>query len=332
MRAIASVLVTIVAALGLYAVTVTWILSKPLTVGFIAESFSLKRAYADRARGPRVVIVAGSNGLFSHRCETMEPILGMPCVNASITAELGLAYMLELTVRILRPGDIVLMPLEYPSYENNHAEVQHGLVHPFRLTYDGGSVFTLPATLAIRAVFQFDLRYMIGAAVEMALDAMGVTRRFNTANLTVQGDMRGHTEEKGAVFGALIMQSEFWLKPADKFSINPGARDAIEEFLHWAAQNKIKVIGSLPTTFDDRPVDEALVARLERTYKNAGQDFLTLRNLSQYPRACFYDTQYHLNEPCQIRHSKLVAQALAPRIRASRKPSVRKTLEGTATP
>jgi hypothetical protein len=33
---------------------------------------------------PKLVILAGSNGPYSHRCEVIEPILGMPCVNGGV--------------------------------------------------------------------------------------------------------------------------------------------------------------------------------------------------------------------------------------------------------
>jgi hypothetical protein len=38
------------------------------------------------------VILAGSNGPYSHRCETIEPILGMPCVNGGIAVGIGLDF------------------------------------------------------------------------------------------------------------------------------------------------------------------------------------------------------------------------------------------------
>ena len=42
-----------------------------------------------------------------------------------------------------------------------------------------------------------------------------------------------------------------------------------------------------------------------------GQRFLALDNRSRYPRSCFFDTLYHLNEECQCAHSRAVGRALA---------------------
>jgi hypothetical protein len=39
-----------------------------------------------------------------------------------------------------------------------------------------------------------------------------------------------------------------------------------------------------------------------------------MKNRSQYPRTSFYDTEYHLNEPAQIAHSKMLAAYLRPYI------------------
>jgi len=68
------------------------------------------------------------------------------------------------------------------------------------------------------------------------------------------------------------------------------------DFLDWAAAREIKVIGGLPTTFDDEPVPADFLVRLCTWYRGHGQGFMVLENRSQYPRSDFYDTSYHLVE------------------------------------
>lgn len=310
MRALNRLAAAIGLSAGLYLVLFGFIVSKPLTIGFIHDAFEVKRDYAASIHRPKLVILAGSNGLFSHRCETIEPIIGMPCVNASLTAELGLDYMVELASRLIRPGDVVLMPLEYAFYGESAATMEAGRLHPYRVTYDRATLAGLSPQLLMRALFQFDLRYLIGALAEMGLEAVGVERRFNRDTLTRQGDMRDHTVAKGAVYRDFIRSSAFWLPRDRDFVLTPDVSSTLGVFLDRARQKGIRVIGALPTTFDDRPVGDGLIARLSTLFRRHGQAFLVLPNRSQYPRNCFFDTQYHLNEPCQRRHSRLLARAL----------------------
>src|SRR5271157_6025286 len=93
-----------------------FLVRKPLTLGFIAESYDKKTSYVSGVSGPKIVILAGSNGLFSHRCEALEQMLHMPCLNCSVTAEVSLDYQLARARKLLSSGDIVLMLLEYDLY------------------------------------------------------------------------------------------------------------------------------------------------------------------------------------------------------------------------
>lgn len=43
-----------------------------------------------------------------------------------------------------------------------------------------------------------------------------------------------------------------------------------------------------------------------------GEAFVVLDNFSQYPRADFYDTGYHLRPSAQMVHSRLLAEKLRP--------------------
>ena len=77
----------------------------------------------------------------------------------------------------------------------------------------------------------------------------------------------------------------------------------------------MRVLATMPTMFDDRLAEDALVAQLRSYYEDEGHVFFVLPNLNQYPRSCFYDTPFHLHEPCQIRHSKSLATALRAMLR-----------------
>ena len=84
----------------------------------------------------------------------------------------------------------------------------------------------------------------------------------------------------------------------------------VSDFMYWTTANDISIIGGLPTTFNDVPIADELIKRMEKFYFTNGHDFIVMENRSQYPRQHFYDTPYHLAEEYQINHSRLLAEII----------------------
>jgi hypothetical protein len=305
MRPIAALAACCAVSLGLYAATFMVGVKKPLTLGFVHDAIEVKRAYAVNAPGPKVVVFAGSNGLFSFRCQTMEPILGRPCVNASVTVGIGPKLMYAEARTLMAPGDVVLMPLEYQMYV---ADPAPDLGYPYIVAYAPARLADLSGGQRVRAVFHFDFSYLLSGLSETAIKAAGFERRFRRDLLTPQGDLSGHTVEQAAPFRAAIDPPPI-IQAKDLQGTNAGLA-ALTSFLEALAADRIRVVGTLPTTLDTVPVPEALKRRLATIYRDAGHDFLFPVGDAQYPIDCLYDSPYHLTETCQIYHSRVVAEAL----------------------
>jgi len=297
-------------SLLLYAVIFVFIVHKPLTVGVMQGYYANKLSYLEDIDDRKIVLLAGSNGRFSHRCETMELLLGMPCSNMSVSSDLSLDYQLDIIKPYLNAGDIVYLPLEFGALSGTKQEVMAGAEQPYVVAYDHDYLKGMSLERLVYALFYFDLKFLISGLGEMLLDSMHVKRRFSLDTLTRQGDESGHTLEKGSPYREVLANFE-WSPPVPgNFAGDSFKAEVLGDFLGWAAERDIQVIGGLPTTFDDKPVPDELVARLCAWYRQHGQGFMVLENKSQYPRSSFYDTPYHLVEEQQIRHSRLVAGRL----------------------
>ena len=93
------------ASLLLYFVLFGLLLDRPLTLGYLRHQLDMKVARGASLHGPKLVILAGSNGPYSHRCETIQPILHLPCVNAGVAVGVGLDYLFARWKPLLHPGD-----------------------------------------------------------------------------------------------------------------------------------------------------------------------------------------------------------------------------------
>ncbi len=95
------------ASLLLYGLAFGFVVDRPLSLGFLRHQLDAKLARAASIDGPKLVILAGSNGPYSHRCELIEPVLAMPCVNGGIAVGIGLDYLFARWQPLLHPGDLV---------------------------------------------------------------------------------------------------------------------------------------------------------------------------------------------------------------------------------
>ena len=284
------------------------VIHRPLVVGEIQSQLDYKLAYARTLPAPKIVIFAGSNGRYSHRCEMFAAALGRPCVNASIGVGIGLDFLLDQWRPLLRPGDLVYMPLEYGQYRFTRAEMHGGLQNALMVHSQRDYLWSLGAKRIAAAYGSFDLPFLIHGIGEMALDRRGYRRRSSTDNLTAQGDESGHTAEAGRSY-------EAFLRSAGEFDTDvPAQSDAIDvlaAFLGQARRDGIAVVGGLPTVPESAAPSAATLERLRILYESQGQHFMALPNQSRYPLSCFFDTPSHLNEGCQKAHSAAVAAQLA---------------------
>jgi len=86
-------------------------------------------------------------------------------------------------------------------------------------------------------------------------------------------------------------------------------------------QDGIAVIGGLPTDFESVTLPADTIAAIRSIYVENGGRFVVLGNLSHYPRADFYDSEDHLAQPCQYKHSIAIAGLLSQVLRRPLRPA-----------
>jgi hypothetical protein len=311
MQRLVSLIAACLASLLVYGLIFGFVVHKPLTIGVIADLLTLKTDYARRVGSPKLVIFAGSNARFSHRCQTIETLLSLPCVNFGVARGIGLDYLLGDLEPVLHPGDVVYMPLEYDWYRDDKIAAMTGPDAALMVYGDKARLIHLGGERTLRAFFAFDPSFLVMGLIEMGLDAIGVHRRVGIDTMTPQGDETGHTREQAKPYRDYIAAVQPPIPSAAALAEPSYAKAQITAFLAWAKAHGVRVIGGLPTTFDDAPVTGDIIAAVRGIYEANGQRFLLLPSHSQYPRDCFFDTYAHLVEPCQIAHSTMLARALA---------------------
>ncbi len=152
-----------------------------------------KAALLARADEPgRVILVGGSNTAWGLNAVDLGHALGRPVVNTGLHAALGLDVMLDFPAAYLRPGDIVILSLEYEHY-------QYDTRHDETIWTSAPSFRGLPAQpVTLRPVYIADhfLQY-VAAARDHAVNQSKARDRqdegeFTRAAFDARGDMTGH--------------------------------------------------------------------------------------------------------------------------------------------
>jgi hypothetical protein len=313
MRAFLPLLAASILSLLLYLLVFGFLVSRPMVVDQAQEMLEKKMAYGLAARHPQIVIVAGSNARFSHSCAVLEQLLHRPCTNLGVAGTIGIDWTLDAARQILKRGDLAYMPVEFDIYPHPRAQLLTGMDAAYRFRHDKASLAERGPEGVIRAAFMFSLPTLVQSLGEMALAEAGVRRRFGLDTLNKQGDEIGHDGAKANAYLATIRSESQRMPETETLLTDPEAgAQAIASFLDWCRVHGVTAVGGLPTVFNDRPIPDAPIAELRAFYGKHGAGFLVLPNRSQYPRSAFYDSDYHLRESWQRRHSVLLAAQLRP--------------------
>ncbi|WP_158927521.1 hypothetical protein [Acidisphaera sp. S103] len=307
------ILLACIASLIVYISAFACLLDRPLTLGALRTRIEATVALARTIHQPKLVILAGSNGPYSHRCEIIGPIVGRPCINAGVAVGIGLDYLFTRWKPLLHAGDIVYLPMEETQYARPRATSDLGPDASIMLRYDRATLRTLPLRRQVAALFAGDLRAAIMSLIETVLVEGGFhdPRVAVDGGFNVWGDHIGHTAALAAVNRSTLAVIVPVHHTAAEVRDGYGAVE-ITEFLRWTRRHGVRAVGGLPTGFIDSPIAADSIAAIRTIYRDQGADFLELPNHSDYPRTDFFDTQDHLNEEAQIAHSKAIGEALVP--------------------
>jgi len=298
------------ASLVVYIAMFGFVLDRPLSLGMFRWQLDARLARGASIEGPKLVIIAGSNGPYSHRCEIMEPLLGVACVNAGVAVGIGLDYLFARWRKLLHPGDVVYLPIEEAQFTRTNATAAVGPDGAIMFRDDWETLAMLTPERWLGATFSFGPRAALMSLIEMTLTWSGFQdpRGVDRGSTNAWGDHVGHTPARGERNAARLAVMEPYHQTASAIVLGDGSA-VIRDFILWAGKHGVRVVGGLPAGFADSPIPDDTKAAIREVFTSAGADFIDLAD--HYPRSAFFDTPDHLNEVAQIARSRMVAARLA---------------------
>lgn len=83
---------------------------------WVYDAYEKKQLISERIKEKKIILLAGSNILFGVDSQAISEEFNIPVLNYGVNAGIELPYTLEAAKKVIHPGDMVLMPLEYPMY------------------------------------------------------------------------------------------------------------------------------------------------------------------------------------------------------------------------
>lgn len=250
---------------------------------WVSDGLALKQRIAARATRPQIIVLAGSNALYGFSAERLEARLGVPATNAAMHAGLGLDYILAYGKRLARPGDLVVLPLEYELYGKalrDPAERLQALLHD-RAYYDALGLGDQLALLG--GLTANEWRGLVRASVR--------ADPRNPKDLQAS-TLNAHGDETNNAASAPVAPSP----TRAHLEVTRAAVAAIRAFALALRASGAEVVLAYPNLHVEafRPgVSDDFLAEMHEAARAAGVKLIGSASAAAFPTAHHYNTRYH---------------------------------------
>ena len=263
------------------------------TSRWVYELDALKSNYARSIEQPKLLLVSGSNTLYGISCEAIEQQLNFPCVNTALTQELGLDYILSHARRLAKPGDTILLPLEYQLYLANGTPSELSIDYVF--AYDTDYLKSANLSTQIRYMGGIPFNRLISGILTKLKDINPSDRSYEN-RVNQNGDITDNDKITEAEKRAINSFQPFTL---NEYQLKQYARETIGQFIQWCDRHQVKAIATWPSTVGfpeyQQPGAQAFFHSIHNLYQTLNVPVWGTPEDSMYENSLFFNSQYHLN-------------------------------------
>jgi hypothetical protein len=294
---------------------------------WLHEIIETKRKAAEAITQPKLLIVAGSSALYGISAEEIERETGFPTVNFGTNAALGPDYILHVTRKMCRPGDVVLLAFEYEQYlfGNLTGDTTDELFIDYILSHDReyirGLSFHTQLKLALLTSpdrLWMGLRAVFQKPVQSATTTAFIQEML--ANINAHGDQTNALPERRPADSAV--RSMLTYIPAYGFPASVPGFPPIREFCAWAKANKVRVLATFPGTCHrpeyDQPGAKQMPVQFRAFFEPMGVPVLGDISEAMLPEEKMFDSLYHPLRSAALERTRQLLVHLAPYLKPPR--------------
>lgn len=281
-----------------------------------ADGFRHKLPGTERP-GPKIVIAAGSNAYFGLQAKQLAAATGRNAVNLGMQGALPFRFYAGLLEKHLKPGDIVLLPLEYGYYGNIPPSIRARVKIvevSLSLGFRPEHLLDLPLDEALGL-----LRYLTFQRLWEGLQEHfkpAETRKYRAGIVDQWGDNVADLRAPDThlhLRNAIAQEVGFGLTRFDETSASV---KSVEKFVAWARRHDVTVIAALPNTLEAPPFSgpglQALKDQIVRFWQSMG--IVVLEAGATVPADLILDTPYHPTLDGARQRTELLVSELCERL------------------
>ena len=315
------------ASLPVWLVTlfVTWFGIPPLKpylytnndIAWVRDLYARKDRDLAKIDGPRLILVGGSSVHFGFDAGRLSRALDVQAFDYGSHAGLDLTYLLDRADRATRPGDTVLLIVEYPLFRT---PAPFTILPVFYSSFHDKTFWRrMPPSLWPAYASQYDLRLLWKAIADnlthwKAAPLGNIPGPYRAENIDRYGSEHGNTLASITERMRATVAADNQIFP--RLNRNSYGVAAIRRFLARQRAKGVTVMAGWPPTLHrpeyDQPAAAALLADLRAFWRDEDVEVVGNPYCFMVGEADVYDTSFHMNRRGQALVTGRLIEALRP--------------------
>jgi len=308
--------------LGVWLVLLAGQLGRPVpNTQWVEQAYAHKLAAAQAIKQPKLVVVAGSAAMFGVDSAQLEQAFGRPVLNMGVNAGILPPYIQHYARLAIKPGDWVLLPVEYPMYHErysiNQSFIDYWWEHP------GFRRLDVNVAQLAQVLWQTSLDRVLTGYRGLP-PGFAVSGQYGPQNLDARGDQ----------LNSQAQQQQVWMREAVERSgvqqYGAHARSWNANWAGWKAlADEVTAAGGCavfvpPPMLDREAYHQGQELRYYQTLPEQarahGLNFVGSPLQTLYPTERFFDTNYHLKAEYRTLYTEQLVAWVRPVFSACHQP------------
>lgn len=271
-------------------------------VNYLINQKAEKAKEYDNKYGKKIVIFSGSNTLYSINSKYINEKTKLPVINYGI--HMGLEhYIFQEAEKILKSGDVVIMPLEFSIYKKDKDTVPSQLAE-YLVTY--GKDYCKDLTFLQKVGLSFYLIKLIITYHKLDAD------KLDDKILSQTNEFGDFVANKGNIPD--IQNNRKYINIEEDIP-KTYKNFALYDFIQFCQKNNVKLYAAMPFHYHQEKYsdkEKQAYENIRSFYEKNGVKMLgDIKSNAVYDEKLIYDFGYHANDAGQRLHSDRMIQILS---------------------
>ena len=255
--------------------------------------FPVKQQLIRNTPSPKIVFLGGSNVAFGLDCKAISDSLHLPVINAGLHAGLGLWFIMDNNIRLLRKGDILVIMPEYDHFTSNaNGESQTcGMIPYFASTAEMKHLNWEQSQNVIKGFGRVTMISFVDGCKNLIRRKNADKYLYKKSGFNAVGDEVSHLSLPSDV------DMHYFTPSGMEASLDNTYLDEFAAEVRRLENKGIKVLLLPPAIYEaGYNLKTAAIAKVASALSDRGIPFRADTKNFAYPVDMMYNTEYHINK------------------------------------